>query len=86
MFRPALISKFGAAGQIAALAPIIIFVLLIPFVRLGPNQRFLLLTPLCIFGLGIIHTISIYQGNYLPVMAGLYAIILPYIFWLFMFF
>lgn len=85
MFRPALISKFGAAGQIAALAPIIIFVLLIPFVRLGPNQRFLLLTPLYIFGLGIIHTISIYQGNYLPVMAGLYAIILPYIFWLFMY-
>ena len=84
MFRPAFIAKFGAIGQITALAPILVWIILIPFVRLRSNQLFLLITPLYFLGLGIVHSISSYQGNYLPALAGLYAIIFPYLFWLFM--
>lgn len=84
MFRPAFIAKFGAIGQITALAPILVWIILIPFVRLRSNQLFLLVTPLYFLGLGIVHSISSYQGNYFPALAGLYAIIFPYLFWLFM--
>lgn len=84
IFRPAFIAKFGTIGQISALLPILVLIFLIPFTRLTKNQIFLLITPIYILVLGIFHSINIYHGNYLPVLAGLYSIIFPYVFWLFM--
>ena len=84
MFRPAFIAKFGMIGQITALAPVLIWVILISFVQLRNNQLFLLITPLYFLGLGAFHSLFIYEGNFIPVLAGFYAIIFPYVFWLFM--
>ena len=81
IFRPAFIAKFGTIGQISALVPILVLIFLIPFTRLTKNQLFLLITPIYILVLGIFHSINIYHGNYLPVLAGLYSIIFPYVFW-----
>ena len=83
MFRPALKAQFGDVGEIASLMPILALILLMPLFRIGSHQILLMITPLYFLGLGVAHSLSIYKGNFLPVLAGLYSIVLPYFFWLF---
>lgn len=64
------------------MVPIIATIFLMPKLRFRKNQAFLLVFPVCITLMALFHFFSIYNGNYLFPLIGLYVVMFPYIFWL----
>ena len=82
LFRPALISQFGPVGQLAAALPVITFFALIRYISIDRNNLLLLVAPLYFIAVGSFHAALIYNGNFLPVLSGLYSLALPSLFWI----